>query len=76
MSSRIEAYVARLRAVRVLDPACGCGNFLYVALRALKDLEHEHPVGVGLRDPDRRPESARSASASRSTRTPPSSRAW
>jgi type II restriction/modification system DNA methylase subunit YeeA len=24
----------------VLDPACGSGNFLYVALRALKDIEH------------------------------------
>lgn len=27
--------------MRVLDPACGSGNFLYVALQALKDLEHE-----------------------------------
>jgi type II restriction/modification system DNA methylase subunit YeeA len=26
--------------VRVLDPACGSGNFLYLALLALKDLEH------------------------------------
>ncbi len=26
---------------RVLDPACGSGNFLYLALRALKDLERE-----------------------------------
>jgi type II restriction/modification system DNA methylase subunit YeeA len=24
----------------VLDPACGSGNFLYVALKALKDIEH------------------------------------
>ena len=24
---------------KVLDPACGCGNFLYVAYRALKDIE-------------------------------------
>jgi type II restriction/modification system DNA methylase subunit YeeA len=24
----------------VLDPACGSGNFLYLSLRALKDLEH------------------------------------
>ena len=35
-----EAFVARLAAFRVLDPACGSGNFLYVALRALKDIEH------------------------------------
>jgi hypothetical protein len=27
--------------VTVLDPACGSGNFLYIALHALKDLERE-----------------------------------
>ena len=27
--------------MQVLDPACGSGNFLYVALRQLLDLEHE-----------------------------------
>lgn len=26
---------------RVLDPACGCGNFLYVAYRELRDLEQQ-----------------------------------
>ncbi|WP_019558002.1 DNA methyltransferase [Thioalkalivibrio sp. ALE12] len=31
----------RLREVRVLDPACGSGNFLYVALEHLKRLEGE-----------------------------------
>ena len=36
-----RAFVDRLRAVRVLDPACGSGNFLYVTLRLLKDLEQE-----------------------------------
>ena len=36
---RLEAYLKRLAAYRVLDPACGSGNFLYVALQALKDLE-------------------------------------
>jgi type II restriction/modification system DNA methylase subunit YeeA len=35
------AYLERLRLFRVLDPACGSGNFLYLALRALKDLEHK-----------------------------------
>jgi hypothetical protein len=29
----------RLRAFRVLDPACGSGNFLFVAYRALRELE-------------------------------------
>ena len=38
---KIRAFLTRLAAVRVLDPACGSGNFLYVAMRALKDLEHE-----------------------------------
>ncbi len=36
-----EAFLARLRRVRVLDPACGSGNFLFVTLGALKDLEWE-----------------------------------
>jgi type II restriction/modification system DNA methylase subunit YeeA len=36
-----NAFIDRLRAVRVLDPACGSGNFLYVALQLLKDLERE-----------------------------------
>lgn len=32
-------FVDRLRAFRVLDPACGSGNFLYMSLLALKDME-------------------------------------
>ena len=36
-----QAFLERLRAVRVLDPACGSGNFLYIALRKMKDLERE-----------------------------------
>lgn len=31
----------RLIGVRVLDPACGSGNFLYLSLKGLKDLEHQ-----------------------------------
>jgi type II restriction/modification system DNA methylase subunit YeeA len=31
----------RLANVKVLDPACGSGNFLYVTLQKLKDLEKE-----------------------------------
>lgn len=38
---RLEAFLTRLGAYRVLDPACGSGNFLYVALHALKDLEQK-----------------------------------
>ncbi len=32
-------FTTELSAVRVLDPACGSGNFLYVALRQLLDLQ-------------------------------------
>jgi hypothetical protein len=35
------AFLERLRAIRVLDPACGSGNFLYISLQLLKDLEYE-----------------------------------
>ena len=31
---------APLKGFRVLDPACGSGNFLYLAVLALKDLDH------------------------------------
>ncbi len=34
------AFLERLRGFRILDPACGSGNFLYLGLRALKDIEH------------------------------------
>lgn len=37
---RFNAFLDRLRAFTVLDPACGSGNFLFLALRALKDIEH------------------------------------
>ncbi|UPJ48502.1 class I SAM-dependent DNA methyltransferase [Bradyrhizobium sp. 200] len=35
-----RAFLNDLRAFRALDPACGSGNFLYLALLALKDIEH------------------------------------
>lgn len=34
-------FLEKLANFRVLDPACGSGNFLYVALLALKDIEHK-----------------------------------
>jgi hypothetical protein len=36
-----EDFLERLRRVRILDPACGSGNFLIISLWALKDLEFE-----------------------------------
>ena len=41
---RYREFLARLRSFTVLDPACGSGNFLYLALHALKDLEHQVQV--------------------------------
>ena len=38
---RLEAFRQRLASATVLDPACGSGNFLYIALRSLLDLERE-----------------------------------
>lgn len=37
---RFSDFLDRLRSFTVLDPACGSGNFLFMSLRALKDLEH------------------------------------
>ncbi len=36
-----DGFLQRLSRVHVLDPACGSGNFLYVSLQKLKDLEKE-----------------------------------
>jgi type II restriction/modification system DNA methylase subunit YeeA len=38
---RLRVFQERLATVRVLDPACGSGNFLVVTLGLLLDLEHE-----------------------------------
>ena len=38
---RLGGFQQRLFEVEVLDPACGSGNFLYLALRSLLDLERE-----------------------------------
>jgi hypothetical protein len=34
-----DAFLERLRSLSILDPACGSGNFLYLALQHVKDLE-------------------------------------
>jgi type II restriction/modification system DNA methylase subunit YeeA len=49
------AFMERLAKVRVLDAACGSGNFLYVALTQLKNLEKElwtYAGGIGLTQPE------------------------
>lgn len=37
----VHRFLQKLGNIKVLDPACGSGNFLYVALQKLKDLEKE-----------------------------------
>lgn len=39
LTALLTGFAAEIAAVRVLDPACGSANFLYVALRLLLDLE-------------------------------------
>ncbi|MGD9029610.1 MAG: class I SAM-dependent DNA methyltransferase [Anaerolineae bacterium] len=41
IQEKIVGFLNQLAEVQVLDPACGSGNFLYVALRQLLDLEKE-----------------------------------
>jgi type II restriction/modification system DNA methylase subunit YeeA len=41
-----SVFIERLANFRVLDPACGSGNFLYVALKALKDIEHRANLDI------------------------------
>lgn len=41
LTSLLTSFAYEISQVRVLDPACGSGNFLYVALRQLLDLEKE-----------------------------------
>lgn len=35
-----DAFIDRLTRLRILDPACGSGNFLYLALQGVKDIEY------------------------------------
>lgn len=46
-----QQFLLHLNHFRVLDPACGSGNFLYLALKALRDIEklaHVEAVEFGL----------------------------
>ena len=35
-----DAFIDWLTRLRILDPACGSGNFLYLALQGVKDIEY------------------------------------
>lgn len=38
--ARFITWLEQLKDYRVLDPACGSGNFLFLGLKTLKDIEH------------------------------------
>lgn len=70
-----QSFLLRLHDFRVLDAACGSGNFLYLALKALRDLEKRAQVdpatwGLSNRKCCSRPGRITS-SAWKSTNTPP-----
>lgn len=37
--TKLQEFQVRLQQLRFLDPACGCGNFLVICYRALRELE-------------------------------------
>ena len=41
IKNTLLAFADRIASIKVLDPACGSANFLYVALRLLLDLQNE-----------------------------------
>jgi type II restriction/modification system DNA methylase subunit YeeA len=56
ISSLLTSFSAEIASVSVLDPACGSGNFLYLALRSLLDLQKEinafaYEMGIGSQFP-------------------------
>ncbi len=55
--SALEAFHEKLASLRFFDPACGCGNFLIIAYRELRDLEMQlirelNPAGQLVTDID------------------------
>ncbi len=47
MEAKLFGFADKIRKLRVLDPACGSGNFLYVSLKELLDLEKEVSTFAG-----------------------------
>ncbi|MES2384938.1 MAG: DNA methyltransferase [Pseudomonadota bacterium] len=46
-------WLDRLKDYRVLDPACGSGNFLFLGLKTLKDIEHQSHIDAAMLGLDR-----------------------
>ena len=51
--AKFAAWLEDLKAYRVLDPACGSGNFLFLGLKALKDIEHKSHLDAAAMGLDR-----------------------
>jgi hypothetical protein len=49
--SKLDKFLDRLSTVKVLDPACGSGNFLYMTMQRLMDLEFSVRSTLRLLDP-------------------------
>jgi hypothetical protein len=47
---RLEEFHEKLSQIRIMDPACGCGNFLILAYRELRDLEIEVLKAINPKD--------------------------
>jgi hypothetical protein len=48
---KLEALLSRLSKIRVFDPACGSGNFLIIAYKALRELETRILLRIGAISP-------------------------
>lgn len=48
-----QNWLDSLKNYRILDPACGSGNFLFVGLKALKDIEHKSHLDAAILGLDR-----------------------
>ena len=51
--AKFIAWLDQLKNYRVLDPACGSGNFLFLGLKTLKDIEHKSHLDAAAMGLDR-----------------------
>ena len=65
----------RMARIRVFDPACGCGNFLVIAYKEMREIEAEINRRRGEADRQRTFRSPTSAASSCAT-SRPRSRGW
>jgi hypothetical protein len=73
--TKFITWLEQLKDYRVLDPACGSGNFLFLGLKALKDIEHHSHLQATALGLDRQADlvtGPHNVWASNSTNTPPS----